>query len=189
MRKSKQEAAETRQRIVEAASLEFRRNGVDGTGLADLMAAAGLTHGGFYRHFDSKEQVFEESLGLAIDSMVESMERTASQGKRGLQTVIKDYLAAEFCREVASGCPFVALGSDLARSSDEVRAVTTDGFLRMVSIIADRLEELPPDAARNRALVMLSTMIGAVTMARVVSDPALAKAILEQARKHLTQAV
>lgn len=189
MRKSKQETAETRQRIVEAASTEFRRNGIDGTGLADLMAAAGLTHGGFYKHFESKEQVFGESLALAIDSMVESMERTASRGKRGLDTVIKDYLSHEFRDNVESGCPLVALGSDLARSSDEVREITTAGFLKMVSVIAGRLDDLPPDAARNNALVMLSTMIGAVTMARIVSDPALSKAILQQARKHLTQRV
>jgi len=152
------------------------------------MAAAGLTPGGFYRHFESKQKVFEEAIEHAIDLMATSMQRTASRGKRGLQSVIKDYLSDDFGSEVAAGCPFVALGSDLAPSSDEVRALTTQGFRRMVSIIADRLEDLPPDAARNRALVMLSTMIGAVTMAIVVSDPARSKAILQQARMHLTQA-
>ena len=70
MRKSREEAAETRKRIVAAASAAFRRNGLDGTGLADLMGAAGLTHGGFYKHFASKEQVVEESLALAIETMV-----------------------------------------------------------------------------------------------------------------------
>src|ERR1043166_4580921 len=95
MRKSKQEAAQTRERIVEAASAEFRRNGVDGTGLADLMAAAGLTHGGFYKHFESKEQVVEEAFTAATDTMVEAMKRTmsASPGERGLQAMIAEYLS------------------------------------------------------------------------------------------------
>src|ERR1700742_2814300 len=111
MRRSRQETAETRQHIVEAASAEFRRNGIDGTGLADLMAAAGLTHGGFYKHFESKEQVVEESLALAIESMVEAMRHTlsASPGSRGLHTAIAEYLSPDHRDEAADGCPFVAL--------------------------------------------------------------------------------
>jgi TetR/AcrR family transcriptional regulator, transcriptional repressor for nem operon len=189
MRKSRQETAETRQRIVEAASVEFRRSGIDGTGLADLMAAAGLTHGGFYKHFESKEQVVEESLALAIETMVESMKRTASasSGKGGLHAVIADYLSVKFRDDVAGGCPFVALGSDVARSSDTVREATTTGFLKMVDIIAGQLDGMSPAAAKKEALSMLSTMIGAVTLARVVTDPDLSASILRQARKHLTQ--
>jgi TetR/AcrR family transcriptional repressor of nem operon len=73
MKRSKQETAETRKRIVETAATEFRRNGIDGTGLADLMGAAGLTHGGFYRHFDSKDHLVAESCAAAVDSVVESL--------------------------------------------------------------------------------------------------------------------
>lgn len=189
MRKSRQETAETRQRIVEAASAEFRRKGIDGTGLADLMAAAGLTHGGFYKHFESKEQVVEESLALAIESMAESMKRTvsASPGARGLHAVIADYLSIHYRDDVAGGCPFVALGSDVARSGDVVREAATAGFLKMVDIIASQLDGTSPAAARKEALVMLSTMIGAVTLARVVTDPSLSASLLLQARKHLTR--
>jgi TetR/AcrR family transcriptional repressor of nem operon len=189
MRKSRQETADTRQRIVEAASAEFRRKGIDGTALADLMAAAGLTHGGFYKHFQSKEQVVTESLALAIESMVESMERTvsASPGERGLHTAIADYLSIRYRDDVAGGCPFVALGSDMARSGDAVRDVTTTGFLNMVDVIARQLDGMSPAAARKEALWMLSMMIGAVTMARVVTDPDLSASILRQARKHLMQ--
>jgi TetR/AcrR family transcriptional repressor of nem operon len=187
MRKSREETAATRQRIVEAASTEFRRSGIDGTALADLMAAAGLTHGGFYKHFDSKEQVVEESLEFAIGSMVEAMERTvaASPGKRGLHAAIKNYLSVEYRDDVAEGCPFVALGSDVARSGEAVREATTAGFLKLVDVIAGQLEGVPPSTARKEALVMLSTMIGAATMARVVTDPVLSESILQQARKHL----
>src|ERR1700753_2125237 len=123
MRKSKLETAATRQRIVTAADGEFRRKGIDGTGLADLMAAAGLTHGGFYKHFRSKEQVVEESVALATQSMVEAMRRTlsASPGGQGLQTAIGEYLSADHRDDAAGGCPFAALGSEVARSSDAVR--------------------------------------------------------------------
>ena len=188
MRKSKQETAETRQRIVASAAAEFRRNGIDGTGLADLMAAAGLTHGGFYKHFESKEQVVDESLALAIESMVQEWQRTlsASPGGRGLDNAIAGYLSPEYRDNVAGGCPFVALGGEVSRSAEVVRETATAGFLKLVDLIAGQLEGLSPAAARNEALFMLTSMIGAVTMARVVTDPALSTTILRQARKHLT---
>ena len=189
MKKSQLETAETRKKIVETASRLFRRDGIHATGLSDVMAEAGLTHGGFYKHFESKEQVVEESLALAIETMVESMKRTASasSGKGGLHAVIADYLSVKFRDDVAGGCPFVALGSDVARSSDTVREATTTGFLKMVDIIASQLDGMSPAAAKKEALSMLSTMIGAVTLARVVTDPDLSASILRQARKHLTQ--
>jgi len=189
MRKSKQEAAETRQRIVEAAAAEFRRKGIGGTGLADLMGAAGLTHGGFYKHFDSKEQVVEESLALAAGSLVEAVQSrlSTSSGSRGLHAVIAAYLSDEHRDNVADGCPFAALGSDLSRSSDGVREATTTGFLKLVDVIAAQMDGMSPAAAKKEALVILSTMIGALTMARVVTDPELSASILRHARKHLTQ--
>jgi TetR/AcrR family transcriptional repressor of nem operon len=187
MRKSKEEAAATRRRIVGAGSAELRRNGIEGTGLAGLMGAAGLTHGGFYKHFDSKEQVVDESLAFAIAAMAGSMRSTveSSPGGRGLRKVVEDYLSIEYQRDIAGGCPFVALASEIARSGDAIRQTATDGFLEMVDIIASRLEDLSPPAAKKEALVMMCTMIGAATMARVVTDSSLSKAIRDQARKHL----
>jgi TetR/AcrR family transcriptional regulator, transcriptional repressor for nem operon len=189
MRKSKEESAHTRQRIVEAASVEFRRNGVDGTGLADLMATAGLTHGGFYKHFGSKEQVIAESLAFAAESMVETLGRilVASPGTRGLHAAIAEYLSTKHRDDAAGGCPFAALGSEMARGSDAVREATTAGFLEMVDTIAGQLDGMSPAAAKKEALLMLSTMIGAVTMARMVTDPDLSASILRQARKRLTR--
>ena len=189
MRKSKQEAAETRQRIVEAASAEFRRKGIGGTGLADLMAAAGLTHGGFYKHFDSKDRVVEESLALAAGSLVDAVESklSASSGGRGLHAAIADYLSMEHRDNAADGCCFVALGSELARGSEGVREAATAGFVKLVDVFAGQLDGMSPAAARKQALVMLCTIIGALTMARVVTDPQLSSSILRQARKHLTR--
>src|SRR6267154_5023371 len=95
MRRSKQEAAETRQRIISAAAVEFRRNGINDTGLSDLMAAAGLTHGGFYRHFESKDQLVAEACGAAIESTIENAwAPLLEQGKRHrLEAIVADYLS------------------------------------------------------------------------------------------------
>jgi len=189
MRKSRQEAAETRQHIVESASTEFRRNGIDGTGLTDLMTAAGLTHGGFYKHFDSKEQVVEESIARGIESMVESWSGTLSAASehRGLRTAITEYLSVNHVEDVATGCPFSALGSEMARSGDAVREAATTGFLKMIDLIAGQLDGMTRAAARKEALWIMSSMIGAVTMARVVTDPELSASILRETLKHLTR--
>src|SRR5262249_48161277 len=92
MRKSKQEAAETRRRIVKAAAAKFRQNGIGGTGLSDLMAAAGLTHGGFYRHFDSKDQIVAEACAAAAESLIDQLAASASgkSPQRGLKTIVEN---------------------------------------------------------------------------------------------------
>lgn len=189
MRKSKQETAETRRRIVEAASEAFRRNGIDGTAVADVMSAAGMTHGGFYKHFDSKDQVVEESMALAAENWRESMQ--ASLGdlnpKKSLRTAIGDFLSVEHRDEMSCGCPFVALGSELARSSDAVREATTESFTKLVDAIAVHIDGMTPAAAKKEALVIVTTVIGALTMARVVNDPALSETILRETRKALTR--
>jgi len=189
MKKSKKEAAETRKRIVETASAEFRQHGVEGTGLADLMAAAGLTHGGFYKHFQSKEQLVEEALAVASASTVQEMNRvlSAAPGTRGLNAMIGWYLSSEHRDNAAFGCPLAALGSEMARSGEGVRETTTAGFLKMVDGIASHLEGQSPAAAKKEAIFIASTMMGAVTMARIVSDPEVSATILREAKKRLTQ--
>jgi TetR/AcrR family transcriptional regulator, transcriptional repressor for nem operon len=189
MKRSKQETAETRKRIVETAAGEFRRNGIDGTGVADLMAAAGLTHGGFYRHFDSKGHLVAESCAAAVDSVVKSVTTAVSRkGRRsGLEAIADDYLSKKHRDDSAGGCPFVSLGSELVRSENTTREVATEGFLKLVDIIAGQFPRTRPDVARGRALVALCTMIGAVTMSRLVADPELSLAILRQTEKQLTQ--
>jgi TetR/AcrR family transcriptional regulator, transcriptional repressor for nem operon len=190
MRKSRQDTEDTRRRIVESAAREFREQGIDGTGLASLMAAAGMTHGGFYKHFASKEQVVEESVALAIGSMVDAMERSlaVSPGERGLNAVIANYVSASHRDDVGDGCPLAALGGDLARASDGVRDAAEQGIRRMIDAIAAELDDRTPAAARKDAMVLLSTMVGALTLARIVKDEALSTTILAQARKHLASA-
>jgi TetR/AcrR family transcriptional repressor of nem operon len=190
MRKNRQDTEETRRRIVASAAREFREQGVDGTGLAGLMAAAGLTHGGFYKHFASKKQVVEESVALAMGSMIDAMERrlAASPGERGLQAVMANYVSPAHRDDRGDGCPIAALGGELSRAGDGVRGVAEQGIRRMIDAIAAELRDRPPAAARKEAMTMLSTMVGALTLSRIVNDEALSTAFLTQARKQLASA-
>jgi TetR/AcrR family transcriptional repressor of nem operon len=188
LRKSKLETAETRRRIVAAASREFHRRGFDGASLVDLMASAGLTPGGFYKHFGSKEQLMGEALAAAAETELKAMERTLSTppGARGLEAVVKAYLSVEHCEDVADGCPFVALGSELALSNADLRGAATAGLRQMVALMADSLGNLSPEAAESEAIATLSTMIGSLTLARMVADPVFASRILQAGRAKLT---
>jgi TetR/AcrR family transcriptional repressor of nem operon len=180
MRKSREEAAQTRKRIVTAAAGEFRKNGIVATGLNDLMKAAGLTHGGFYKHFASKDQLVEEACAEAVEALIE---RVTAAGSGAGAT----YLSTSHRDNPADGCPIAAIGSELGRSDEKTRAVATDGFLKLVEIMAGQFGKIPPDEARRRALVAVSTMVGALTMARMVKDPELSEEILKEAEKSLTE--
>jgi TetR/AcrR family transcriptional regulator, transcriptional repressor for nem operon len=177
MRKSREEAAETRQRIVRAAAREFREKGIVASGLADLMKAAGLTHGGFYKHFASKDQLVAEATVAAMDSILEELAAHPT-----VSAAVAGYLSPRHRDNPASGCPLAALGAELARSDDRARAAATAGFVRFVDILAGKARTAD---VRRRALVAAVTMIGAVTMSRVVSDPQLSAEILDAAGKSL----
>ena len=187
MRKSKQEAAVTRQRIIKAAAAAFRKNGIAGTGLSDLMASAGLTHGGFYRHFDSKDQIVAEAFTAAAESLAEELAASASRKspQRGLKAIVEKYLAAAHRDEPADGCPVAALGSEIARGDERTRAAATLALLKFVEIIASQLDKTRPDVARRRAWIAAATMIGALTISRIVTDSELSAGILREAEKQL----
>src|SRR5499425_2449142 len=187
MRKSKQEAAVTRQRIIKAAAAAFRKNGIAGTGLSDLMASAGLTHGGFYRHFDSKDQIVAEAFTAAAESLAEQLAASASRksAQRGLKAIVEKYLAAAHRDEPADGCPVAALGSEIARSDERTRAAATLALLKFVEIIGSQFDKTRPDVARRRAWIAAATMIGAVTISRIVTDSELSAGILRETEKQL----
>ncbi|WP_422928086.1 TetR/AcrR family transcriptional regulator [Singulisphaera sp. PoT] len=180
MRKSREEAAQTRKRIVTTAAAEFRKNGVGATGLNDLMKAAGLTHGGFYKHFESKDQLVAEAYAEAMQALVERLREASSEGP-----VPSRYLSARHRDNPEGGCPLASIGSELGRLDEKTRALATEGFRDLVGLVASQYGKT--DAARRRALVTVSTMIGAMTMARVVDDPGLSAEILEEAAKSLVK--
>ena len=177
MRKSREEAAQTRRRIVEAASCEFRKNGIVATGLNDLMKAAGLTHGGFYKHFASKDELVGEATTVALDGLLEGMAAHPT-----INAAVAAYLSTHHRDNPASGCPLAAIGSELSRSDTKAREAATAGFVRLVDILAGKAGTAD---ARRRALVAAATMIGAVTMSRMVADPGLSAEILCAAEKSL----
>ena len=179
MRKSREEAAQTRKRIVEAASAEFRKSGIVATGLKDLMKAAGLTHGGFYKHFESKDQLVAEACAGAVDSIIDVLVDQPT-----INDAVAAYLSTRHRDNPASGCPLSAIGSELARTDMKTREAATAGFERLVGIMAGNSGT---DAARGHALVAVSTMIGALTMARIVNDAKLSAEILSEVEKSLTE--
>ena len=179
MRKSREETAETRKRIVKAAACEFREKGIVATGLADLMKAAGLTHGGFYKHFDSKDQLVAEAFVDAVGEMLGRMEAAPTMG-----AAVAGYLSAQHRDHPGAGCPLSAIGGELARADAKTRDAATAGFERLVNLLAAKT---PGGDARRRALVAASTLIGALTMARVVNNPNLSAEILSEVAKGLTE--
>src|SRR5882672_7684385 len=182
MRMSREETAKTRQRIVDAASAEFRKQGIAATGLAEIMAAAGMTHGGFYRHFKSKDELVAET--TAAEKLKRKLLSAASKG--GIKSVVGTYLSIAHRDHPQQGCPLAALGSELANADKRTRRAATCGLNTLIDAIAGLTAERKPEVARERALVAVATMVGAMTIARVVDDPQLSKAILHSAEASIT---
>src|SRR5262245_32766488 len=150
MRKSREEAAQTRRRIVETASREFRKNGIAATGLKDLMKAAGLTHGGFYKHFESKDQLVAEACADAVDAPIASWGMEAQPTSND---AVAAYLSTRHRDDPASGCPLAAIGSELSRTDKKTREAATEGFERLVAVLAGKTGT---KNARRRALVAVA---------------------------------
>jgi len=178
MRKSREEAAETRKRIVRAAACKFREKGIGATGLTDLMKAAGLTHGGFYKHFASKDELVAEATAEAVDAAIDEW----LTGSPTIAAAVGAYLSTRHRDDPASGCPLAAVGSELSRSSKKVREAAAEGFVRLVEFLARKADTVD---ARQRAVAAAATMIGALTMSRVVTDQGLSAEILREAQRSL----
>ncbi len=181
MRKSKLEAAQTREAIVAAAADLIRRTGLAEASLADMMAAAGLTHGGFYRHFRNKEHLVSEALSAAGDKTIATIGRQIAKG--GLKAVVDGYLSKSHRDSPTPICPFAALGSEMARSGKETKAAATELLEKVLVTLADDAPDR--EEARSAAIVALSTMIGAMTLARIVADADLSAEILDRVKDHL----
>lgn len=177
------------ERIVAAAARAIRRSGYDGTGVADIMKEAGLTHGAFYAHFESREAMLAEAAGRACAesaALAASMAEGSPSGD-ALTSMLQAYLSREHLEHAELGCPLAALGSETPRQAPEVRRVTTRHVKETIDLIARQSPDWGQPGAHERALVTLSTMVGALVLARAVDEPALADRLREAALKHLSK--
>jgi AcrR family transcriptional regulator len=176
------------ERIVEAAARAIRRSGYSGTGVADIMKEAGLTHGGFYAHFESRKAMLAEAADRAGAESVAALERIAAAAppEKTLQTLVRAYLSKEHLEAAESGCPMAALGSEMPRQAPEVRRAATRRMKEAIDLVARQLPDWGKPSAHERALVTLSTIVGALMLARAVDDPKLSDALRSAALKHST---
>jgi AcrR family transcriptional regulator len=178
----------THERIVSVAARAIRRSGYDGTGVADIMKEAGLTHGAFYSHFTSREAMLAEAAAKACaESAAAAAEVVASVPPgMALSSMLGAYLSRQHVEHVETGCPLAALGSETSRQAPEVRRVATRHIKAMIDLVARESPDWGQHGAHERALVTLSTMVGAVLLARAVDEPGLSDSLREAALKHLT---
>ena len=182
MRVSRIQAAENRQTVINVASRLFRERGFDGIGLKDLMEGAGLTQGAFYKQFASKDDLAVEASRRALESAARRWSDAAAENPDDpLGAVIGFYLSGDHREEKMNGCPIVALGSDAARQGSDVKAAFEAGIKAHLEVLSRFIAESGGDASSGKAMAILSTMVGAVTLSRVVNDADLAQALLDAA--------
>jgi TetR/AcrR family transcriptional repressor of nem operon len=177
----------THERIVEVAARAIRRSGYGGTGVADIMKEAGLTHGGFYAHFASREAMLAEAADRAGAEAAAAAARivTAVPPEQALQSVLRAYLSKAHVENVEMGCAVAALGSETPRQAPEVRRALTRRIKEMIDGIARLLPDWGQPGAHEQALVTVATMVGTLLLARAVDDTKLSDALLKAALKRL----
>ena len=178
----------THERIVCVAARAIRRGGYDGTGVADIMKEAGLTHGAFYAHFTSREAMLVEAAGRACAESAAAAAGVVAgvPPDKAFASMIGAYLSREHVRHADRGCPLAALGSETSRQTPEVRRVATRHIKEMVDLVARQSPDWGKPGAHERALVTIATMVGALILARAVDEPGLAEGLRKAAREHLT---
>ncbi|MGO9133154.1 MAG: TetR/AcrR family transcriptional regulator [Methylovirgula sp.] len=190
MRVSRVQAEENRQTVINVASALFREHGFDGVGLKDLMEAAGLTQGAFYKQFASKEDLVAQASKRAMESVSRRwLDAAAANPQDPLGAVLAFYLSAEHCAERMDGCPVVALGSDAARQSSDVKASFETGIREYLEMLRHWTGGAAGEDANGKPMAILSTMVGAVVLSRVVNDPDLGQAFLQSAVNQVRAAV
>ena len=189
MRVSRIQAAENRQTVINVASRLFRERGFDGIGLKDLMEGAGLTQGAFYKQFESKEDLAAQASRRALESASQGWSTAIAENPDDpLGAVIAFYLSAGHRAEKLDGCPVVALGSDAARQGAGVKAAFEEGIKAYLEVLGPLLPKTDGEDSNRKAMVVLSTMIGAMTLSRAVNDPDLAQAFQNAAVEHVREA-
>jgi TetR/AcrR family transcriptional repressor of nem operon len=178
------------ERIVAVAARAIRRSGYDGTGVADIMKEAGLTHGAFYAHFPSREAMLAEAADRACaESAAAAADMVARvPTEQALATMLQGYLSREHLEHTELGCPLAALGSETARQAPDVRRVTTRHIKAMIDLVARQSPDWGQPAAHERAVLTIAAMVGSLVLARAVDEPALSDSLRQAALKYLTPA-
>ena len=177
---SRAEKAKTHKRIVSIASKKFREEGLAGVGIAELMKEAGLTVGGFYKHFDSRDDLVAEAISSAFGGWKRRVDAAKTGGRSlSVEELIDDYLSEAHRDNPGTGCAFSALAPEIARSNKKTRAVTSEQVRNDIQLIATLLPGSDKRAARSRAILIFSALVGAMSLARALSDEALSREILK----------
>ena len=181
MKVSREQMAENRRRILEAAGRLFRERGFDAVSVAEVMKAAGLTHGGFYGHFDSKDDLIAHALGHAIDA------RKGTAPDFG--AFMDAYLSPQHRDNAADGCPIAGLVADTLRQTPEARSAVTNGVRSQIDWISGNLTRLNETDQRRQAIATCAAMVGATILARAATDTALSDEILKETRAWIDEAL
>ncbi len=176
MRYPAAETAEKHARALQSASRLFRERGFSGASISEIMAATGLTHGSFYNHFDSKEDLLAKAFAHASDQSMAALEKFATSGK-GKQAMFRDYLSSKHRDDPGNGCIMAALATDF-KTQPKTRAVVTHHVRSLIEKFGERFPWASRSNRRNQAISALATMVGALILARVVDDPQLSNEIL-----------
>ena len=188
MKVSREQAAQNRERILDAAARLFRERGFEGIGVADTMKAAGLTHGGFYGHFSSKEDLIAQACARAFSRSHERWSRRAgSTPDDPLSSIIRSYLTPRHRDDPGTGCALAALGPDMARHGPGVRRAVTEGLRSAFNLLSGLVPSKSEAARRQKAISTYATLVGAMIMARAVDDPALSQEILDAVRASVSR--
>jgi len=179
--------AEIHQKIVKDASRRVRAEGITGAAVSAVMRDAGLTHGGFYKHFESKDDLLLESLSEAFQEMADRLAHAAEQSQPGTawKAIVKVYLSPEHCDHAECGCPMAALGPELARAEQAMKAPIAGELIKYKTRM---LPWMPGRRAADKErafLAIFSTMIGAIAIARILPDQAARARVLATARDFL----
>jgi TetR/AcrR family transcriptional repressor of nem operon len=172
MRYSREHKLETHARIVKKASVRLREKGAHGIGVADLMKEAGLTHGGFYAHFDSREALVIEAFVYAMDRSTERWRKLAeaTPPEKRLEVIVDSYLTSLHRDDPGHGCSLTALGAEIARESPKTRKAFAAKLEQMIDMLAGQIPELPRKAARKHATAAIATMVGTLMLARIAGS-------------------
>ena len=182
MKVSREQAAKNRERILDTAAQLFRERGFEGIGVADTMKAAGLTHGAFYGHFSSKEDLIAQACGRAFIHSHERWSKMAGKPDDPLSSIVRSYLTRRHRDDPGTGCALAALGPDIARHGSGVRRVVADGLRSAFNLLSGLVPGKSEAARRQRAISTYASLVGAMIMARAVDDEALSQEILNAVR-------